>query len=158
MRQRMLQALDRRPASVRPGGDEDLRSADDLITDGDAVRIKKATRPDHEMRPFPGQFGRLRIPAAVENALRPVDRSRPVHANVAGDDPELVQSFGELIEFCDPDQGLLGDSTIVQSSAAESISFDDSHRLLEAQGDCGRRAASGAPAKHDEIEDSFSGH
>ena len=94
MSQRVLQALDRRAGSMRSGRDHNLRAANDLVVDGDPVWVEETSGADNEVSSLLGQFRRFGIPAAVDDALRAVDRGRPVNACVAGDDPEVAEALG----------------------------------------------------------------
>lgn len=72
--------------------------------------------------------------------------STPVDSKSGDFNPEFVEPLRKRQNFGDPDQGLLGYSPIIQSSAAETVALDYSHARTGRRRSHGRRATGGATA------------
>ncbi len=152
MRERVLDAGDRKDGRMRPGGDEDLRAAQALLPDGDRMGVDEPSLADKQSGALGAKIGRLRITATVDDALGAIHGFGPVDPKVAHVDPKLAEALSQLVELRDPDQGLLRDSPVMQSRAAEGISLDDGDLLPQRERHAGGGSSCGTAAQNDKVE------
>jgi len=77
---------------------------------------------------------------------------RPVNRDAFRRDPELTETANEGENLSDPDQGLFGNSPVVQSGPAELVSLDKGNLGPESGGGHGCRPACRASADHNQVE------
>src|SRR5579875_297746 len=92
------------------------------------------------------------LPAVLDYVVGALDSLRPIHLGGADLNAKLVHSARKRQNFCDPDQGLLRYSPIIESGAAEMIALHDRDTRARHRGGHGRRRACRSAADYQQIE------
>ena len=121
----------RKTRRMPSGGDENVICLQPFLIDLHHVRVQKVAFSEGKMHTVFCEVLWFRIAASFDNPLCPRNCGGPIDGNLSHLDTKLAKAACQRQQFCDPDQGLFGNSPIVQSGASQLVPFHDRDLLAQ---------------------------